>query len=144
MLARLKTTSRRNIAIVWTMLAVFALAPALSLAAAVPAGAFSRVLVHSHDGAELGHLYNGHHHHDHEHDDGDHHQHSDHGMGDVDKHDPSQPQPHVHYDAGCPSVVIPVQYGAPVRHRFRDRVAIQRVPPLLGAPPGRLLRPPII
>jgi hypothetical protein len=145
MLAQLKRVSRRHIALVWAMIVVFAVAPLLSLAAAVPAGAFSRLLVHSHDGAELGHVYHGHlHHHGHEHDDGDHHHHADHGMGDVDEHDQSQPQPHVHYEAGCPSVVLPELDGAVVRHRLRDRVAIRRALPMQGAPPDRMLRPPIL
>jgi hypothetical protein len=62
----------------------------------------------------------------------------------VDEHDLSQPQPHVHYEAGSPSVVLPEFNGTIVRHRVRDRVAIRRAPPMQGAPPDRLLRPPIL
>jgi hypothetical protein len=142
MLAQLKRVSRRNIAFVWAMIAVFALAPALSLAAAVPAGAFSRLLVHSHDGAELGQIYLGdHHQHVHEHGDGHHH---DHGAGDVDEHDQSQPQSHIHYEAGCPSIVVPDVVGTVMRHHLRHRVAIRLASPMRGAPPDQLLRPPIL
>jgi hypothetical protein len=49
----------------------------------------------------------------------------------------------VHYDACCPSVLIPVQ--APSTHELRaaGRISILLVEPMQGAPPDRLLRPPI-
>ena len=60
MLTRMKRASRRSIALIWAMVGLFALAPALSMAFAAPVGAFSRSLVHTHADDEPGH---GHHHH---------------------------------------------------------------------------------
>ena len=72
MLARLKRASRRSIAFVWAMSAMFAMAPALSMALASPVGAFSRSFIHVHADDEPGHVHHGHHHHHHDHDhDGD-------------------------------------------------------------------------
>ena len=58
--------------------------------------------------------------------------------------DQGQQRLHVHYDACCPSVVVPTQSGSALPHRLSDRIAILRVEPMQGAPPGRLLRPPIL
>jgi len=144
MLVRLKGASRRNIALVWAMTLVFALAPGLSMAFAAPVGAFSRFLVHAHADDEPGHVHHGHHHHHHHaghQDDGDHHHHDDDG-GTSDTQDRGQ-QSHVHYDACCPSVVMPSQGVSTLRHRLADRITIHKVEPMQGAPPDRLLRPPI-
>ena len=131
MLTPLKRASRGWVALIWAMAAVFALAPALSMAYAAPAGAFSRFLVHSHAHGDEDHAHHGHHHH---HDDPD-----DDGQND----DQGQPRLHVHYDACCPSVLIPSQMLSTLAHRLADRVSILPVEPMQGAPPGHLLRPPI-
>ena len=62
MLAQLKRASRRHVALVWAMALVFALAPGISVALAVPAGAFSRFLVHAHAHGDEDHMHHGHHH----------------------------------------------------------------------------------
>jgi hypothetical protein len=145
MLARLKRASRRSIAFVWAMSAMFAMAPALSMSLASPLGAFSRSFIHVHAADEPGHVHHDHHHHHYDHDhDGDHGHHHDGGTNDGQDHDRGQQRLHVHYDASCPSVVIPAQNGSALPHRLSGRMAILRVEPMQGAPPGRLLRPPIL
>jgi ABC-type Zn2+ transport system substrate-binding protein/surface adhesin len=124
------------------MVGLFALAPALSMALAAPVGAFSRSLVHTHADDEPGHDHHGHHHHhSHQHDHGDH-DHGDAGNG-GDLGDPGQHRMHVHFDACCPSLVLPAQDATPVQRRPSDRLAILPVEPMQGAPPDDLLRPPI-
>jgi hypothetical protein len=51
---------------------------------------------------------------------------------------------HVHFDACCPSLVLPAQDVAPLQHRSSDRLAILPVEPMQGAPPDDFLRPPIL
>lgn len=135
MLARMKRANRRSIALIWAMAAVFAVAPGLSMAFASPVGAFSRFLVHAHADDEPGHVHHHHHH------DGDHHHHDDGGT--ADGQDRDQQLLHVHYDAWCPSVVIPTQGVSTLPYRLADRITIQKVERTQGAPPDRLLRPPI-
>src|SRR5262245_5876407 len=105
MLTRVKRASRRSIALIWAVVGLFALAPALSVACAAPVCVFSRSLVHTHAGDEPGHDHHGHHHH-HSH----HHDHGDHDHGDANHHhdddgdsgdstDPGQHGLHVHFDA---------------------------------------------
>ena len=80
MLARLKRASRARRALVWALVALFALAPAIGMASASPAGAFSRVFLHIHEHADNGRLHQGHHHLDlagHHHDEGAHTHHDD-------------------------------------------------------------------
>jgi hypothetical protein len=149
MLTRVKRASRRSIALIWAVVGLFALAPALSMAFAAPVGAFSRSLVHTHADDEPGHDHHGHHHHhSYHHDQGDQHH------GDASHHhdddgnnggstDPGQHRLHVHFDACCPSLVLPAQDVTPLQHRPSDRLAILLVEPLQGAPPDDLLRPPI-
>jgi hypothetical protein len=144
MLARLNRASRRGIALIWAMAAVFASAPGVSMAFATPVGAFSRFLLHVHDDGASGHVHHGHgdHRHNHGHDgDGVHHHHD--GLGHASDADTGQPWLHVHHDACCPSLLLPAPCGASVQHRLSDRIAVLRVEPLQGAPPGRLFRPPI-
>ena len=59
-----------------------------------------------------------------------------------DSADPGQHRMHVHFDACCPSIVLPAQ-DAPAQRRPSDRMAILPVEPMQGAPPDHLLRPPI-
>lgn len=149
MLTQVKRAGRRCIALIWVMAGLFALAPALSMAFAAPVGAFSRSLVHTHADDEAGHDHHGHHHRDsHHHDYGDHdqgdagHHHDDDGdSGDL--ADPGQHRMHVHFDACCPSLVLPAQDATALQHRPSDRLAILPVEPMQGAPPDELLRPPI-
>jgi hypothetical protein len=143
MLAQLKRANRRSIAFVWAMAVIFAIAPALSMALASPVGAFSRSFIHVHADDEPGHVHHGHHHHQHhDHDDSDHHHHG--GTNDGPNPDQGQQRLHVHYDACCPSIVIPSQSGSALPHPLSGRIAILRVEPMQGAPPGQLLRPPIL
>jgi hypothetical protein len=149
MLVGLRKASARTVALIWAMVGLFALAPALSMAFATPVGAFSRSLVHSHADDEPGHNHHGHHHHHSSH----HHDHGDDDHGDAGHHheddgnrggsaDPGQHGTHVHFEACCPSILLPVQ-DATARHRPSDRMVILPVEPMQGAPPDRLLRPPI-
>jgi hypothetical protein len=144
MLAQLKRTGRRAVAVIWAMALVFAVAPALAMANAVPAGAFSRFLVHAHAHGDEDHVHHGHHHHHHGHahdEDADHHHHD--AVGDGPDDDSGQPRLHVHFDVCCPSVLVSVQASVPCSDRVAGRVTVPRVEPLQGAPPGLLLRPPI-
>lgn len=148
MLARLKRANRRCAAPIWAMALVFALAPVISIAFAVPAGAFSRFLIHSHADGDDDHVHHGHHHlhhgHDHYHD-GDHDHDSEHHQDDAVNNgssDQGQHRLHVHYDASCPSVLVPEPIGS-ILHRVVDRVGVPPIEAKQGAPPGRLLRPPI-
>ena len=148
MLAQLKRASRRYVALVWAMAVVFALAPGISVALAVPAGAFSRLLVHAHAHGDDDHMHHGHHHyHGHHHHHG-HHQHDHDGQHHHDDAtddgtgDHGQQRLHVHHDASCPSVLMPEPI-ASLLHRIADPVTILSVDAKQGAPPGRLLRSPI-
>ncbi len=143
MLARLRRAGRGCVALVWAVAAVFALAPTVSMAFAAPIGEFSRFLVHAHEHGDEDHTHHGHHHHGHHHDDQVGHHHHDGPDDDGQNSDQGQPRLHVHYDACCPSVLIPVQ--TPSTHVLRGagRISILRVEPMQGAPPDCLLRPPI-
>jgi hypothetical protein len=140
MLARLKGASRACRALVWALVVLFALAPAVGMASAAPAGAFSRAFLHIHEHADEGHVHHGHHHEhgDRHYGDGDH-SHHDGAAGD----DPAQSRLHVHHEACCPSMDIPVAAPEAAQYRLAGRLAISPVEPMQGAPPGRLLRPPI-
>jgi len=149
MLAHLKRAGRRCIALVWAMALVFAAAPAVAMASATAAGEFSRFFMHAHGQGEDDH-HHGHHHFSHVHDgEADHHHdgeagHHHHGsVGDTPGDDSRQPGLHVHFDACCPSVLVPVQAATLPRHLLAGRMAVARFAPLRGAPPDRLLRPPI-
>jgi hypothetical protein len=140
MLARLKRASRRCIALVWAMMLVFALAPVVSVAYGAPAGVSSGFLLHVH---------HGHHHHGHHHDydhDGHHHDHDGHHHDDATddgSNDAGQGSLHVHYGASCPSVPASVPTVDMLR-RVAERVTPPPVDAMQGAPPGLLLRPPIL
>ena len=140
MLARLKRVSGRGGALIWAMAVVFALAPAISMACATPAGAFSRVLLHLHDYDEPGHVHHGHHH-DHD-QDGGHHHHDD-GTDDGQHDNQGQHRLHIHHDACSPSVLTPELTADAVGHRVAGPVTPAPVQPMQGAPPDLLLRPPI-
>src|SRR5262245_6950964 len=145
MLVELKRASRCMVALVWVMVLVFAVAPALAMAFATSAGAFSGFVVHAHHHAEAGHVHHGYHHHPHGHmhDDGDvDHDHDD-PVAAGQQDDLGQPRTHAHLDVCCPSLLVPIETSAPVHDRLAGRVAVPRVEPLQGAPPDRLLRPPI-
>ena len=135
MLARLKRASRRCVALIWAMAFVFAVAPVVSMAFASPVGAFSRFLVHAHEHDE-DHVHQGYHHHH------GHHHHDD-ATDDGQHDDQGQHRLHIHYDACCPSVLMPAQGVSTLQHRVADRITILPVEPMQGAPPDRLLRPPI-
>lgn len=152
MLALLKRASRRCIALVWAMMLVFALAPVVSVAYGAPAGVLSGFLLHSHEDGDVDHVHHGHnhhhhghhHHHDrdgHHHDDDGHHHHDD--ATDGGPNDGGQDPLHVHYDASCPSVLTPIPT-ADALYRLAERVTFPPVNARQGAPPGRLLRPPIL
>jgi hypothetical protein len=145
MLARLKQASRHSTALVWAMVIVFALAPVISVAYGAPAGVLSRFVLHAHADADHGHLHHG---------DDDHHDHGhhDHGRGghhhddavtDDSPGDPGQGPAHVHYDVCCPSLMMSTP-ATGVLYRLGHRVAIPPAEARQGAPPGRLLRPPIL
>ena len=144
MLARLKRASRRCIALVWAMMLVFALAPVVSVAYGAPAGVISGFLLHSHEDGDADHVHHGHghHHHDHAGHDHDGHHHDDDATDDGPQ-DGGQGPLHVHYDASCPSVLTPVPT-ADALYRVAERVTLPPVDAKQGAPPGRLLRPPIL
>jgi hypothetical protein len=57
--------------------------------------------------------------------------------------DPGHGPMHVHYDACCPSLPAPVPTLVAV-YRVAHRVVLPLVDARQGAPPGRLLRPPIL
>jgi hypothetical protein len=148
MLVRLKRASRRCIALVWAMMLVFALAPVVSVAYGAPAGVFSGFLLHSHEDGDVDHVHHGHDHHSHHRDhdghyhDHDGHHHHDDATDDGPK-DGGQAPPHVHYDASCPSVLTSIPTAAAL-YRVAERVTLPPVDAKQGAPPGRLLRPPIL
>lgn len=133
MLAQLNKVRRRFITLVWVMMLAFAIAPAASAVSAQPVGAFSHVVVHAHDHDQAAHI---HHLGDHDHDD----------VAAVDDNptgNPSQLPVHVHSQACCPSVIVPVFNAATPQDRVAGIMAIAPIESMKGAPPGRLLRPPI-
>jgi hypothetical protein len=149
MLARLKRASRRCIALVWAMMLVFALAPVVSVAYGAPAGVISGFVLHSHEGGDADHIHHGHHHHHHHghHHDLDGHDHDGHhhddDATDDGPQDGGQGPLHVHYDASCPTVLTSVPT-AEALYRLAERITLPHVEAKQGAPPGRLLRPPIL
>lgn len=141
MIGRLRQAGRRRAVLQWTLALVFAVAPALSLGLAAPSGSFVQAVVHSHDHGNAPHS---HHHHSREH------QRADAGANDgIVVDEGGQPghsdgnRVHVHYDACCPSIIVP----APVALTFEERLSAAVVSPpvkmLRGSSPRRLLRPPI-
>jgi hypothetical protein len=135
MLARLKQASRRGIALVWAMAVVFALAPVIGAAYGAPAGVLSRFVLHAHADGDHGHVHHGDddHHHGHDHD----------GATDDGPDDPGHGPAHVHYDACCPSLLMSVPT-TDVLYRVGHRITIPPAEAKQGAPPGPLLRPPIL
>jgi hypothetical protein len=145
MLARLKRASRRDIALVWAMMLVFVLAPVIGVAHGAPACVPMHFLMHAHADGDVDHVHYGdddHHHrhqtgHDH---DGDHH-HDD--MADDGPDGTGQGPLHVHYDACCATMLMPLP-AIVIGYRVAHRVVLPPVHARQGAPPGRLLRPPIL
>jgi hypothetical protein len=135
MLMRIKITGRRCIALLWAMSLIFAVAPALSMAA--HAGTFSSIVVHAHDQGEAAHS---HHEHVHDHDGQDRHL----GSSDVDD-GPGQNRLHVHHDACCASMfmLMPTLTAAMLEHRVSDALGMPQTQPIQGSSPDNLLRPPI-
>jgi hypothetical protein len=123
---------------------MFAIAPAVSMALAAPVGAFSRFLIHAHEHGDEDHVHHGHHHHHaahHEEHDG--HHHNDGAIDDGQHDDQGQHRLHVHYDASCPSVLVPILTADTLEQRSSGWMSLLPVAPMQGAPPDRLLRPPI-
>jgi len=133
MLARLKRANRGRRVLIWAMALALAVAPAVSMAFAAPAGAYASVLVHIHEHDEDGHVHYG------EHDN----HHPDDGMSDEQQDGQGQSRVHVHYDVGCPSVLLPVLSTGTLEHRESGRIAPLPAEVMRAAPSGRLLRPPI-
>lgn len=139
MLLKCRNNHSRRTLLVWVIAFVFGVMPAISMALATPAGAFSHVFAHVH-------VLENHAHEPvtvHDHGDGYQHEHADldHGVPDDDT---SHGLLHVHYEVACPSVLIPAEGPGPgVLHRVSARLSI----PALAEPPDagqqRLLRPPI-
>jgi hypothetical protein len=136
MLALLRA-SRQCLALLWAMALTFALAPVIT-------AAYGALFVHDHAHADREHVHHshGHHHHGHHHHDHDGHHHDDDATDDG-ADDAGQNRLHVHYEASCPSVLMPVLMANLVQH-LPDRLTIPVVEARQGAPPERLLRPPIL
>jgi len=143
MIRRLRQHAKRSGVLTWALVLMFAVAPALSSGFATATGAFAQTMVHSHDHGDEPHSHHHHHHHDHDRADGV-------MIGDLDVPQDGQPghgdhgRLHVHYDAACPSIIVP----APVSLALDRELAATVDPPttkaLRGSSPGRLLRPPIV
>lgn len=142
MLALIRNASRRCIAFVLAMALVFALAPGLSMAYAVPEGAFLSFVVHAHAHGGEDQAHHGHHHPGHKYSDHDaHHGHDtarDDGAGEEGKD-----HPHVHYDASLPNVLPTPEPVTSLPRPIAVQIAIPPVEAAQGAPPSGLLRPPI-
>lgn len=142
MIGRLRQAGRRRGALVWTLALLFALAPALSMGFATPAAAFARTIVHAHDHGGEPHSHHNHDHHDH--DDADHADLGTLGASPNDSGHGEHDSVHVHQDACCPSVIVPV----PVSLVLDQHLSVAVDPPptkaLHGSSPSRLLRPPIV
>lgn len=125
------------------MVVILAVAPGLSFASGIGSGAFGSVLFHSHADGDHDHSHHGHHGHSHHHDGdaGDHHQANEDGV--LDDQGGGAPRVHVHFEAACPSIVMPDNAGSLLEARFAGVIAIPMADTLDGEPPGRLLRPPI-
>jgi hypothetical protein len=143
MIGRLREAGKRRAVLLWTLALMFAVAPALSMSSAAAAGSFTRMIVHSHDHGDAPHSHHHHHHHgDHDHT----------GSGMIDhvgtKHDGQSDRgghdrTHVHHDASCPSIIIPVPVSLTLDQRQGAPVDPPPTKALRGSSPGRLLRPPI-
>jgi len=145
MLVPLKRATGRWANLVWLIAFVFAIAPGISKALATPVGAFAGLVVHAHAHAEPGHVHYGHHHHGHDHGGqaGGLNQHEDDPAENGPAPGHGQPHVHVHYDACCPSVVIPVLDSGTIEHRVTEAFATLTALPTQGELPDNLLRPPI-
>lgn len=134
MMKRLRQIFSRARRFVWVMALVFAFAPGISFANGSAIGAFSSALVHSHADGEHGHSHHGHHHH---HEKAEHHEHED-----MDRN--GEPgQAHVHYDAACPSLLVPGALFPVAQIAPASPVAALAQDDMDGSSPGNLLRPPI-
>ena len=141
MIGRLREAGKRRAVLLWTLALMFAVAPALSSAFAAPAGSFAQTIVHSHDHGDEPHS---HHHHDH---DGA----GDGGMvGDLGVVQDGQSghsdhdRLHVHYDASCPSIMVPAPVSLELDQKLGAAVEPRPTKALRSSSPRRLLRPPIV
>jgi hypothetical protein len=139
MLISLKRATRSWANLVWLFAFVFAIAPGICKALAIPVGAFAGFVVHAHAHAEPGHVHYGHHHHGHDHG----HQHEGNAAANGPAPDHGESHVHVHYDACCPSVVTPVLNSGAIEHRATETFATPIALPKQGESPDNLLRPPI-
>lgn len=141
MIGRLRQAGRPRAVLLWTLALIFAVAPVFSVGFAVPSGSFVQTVIHSHDHGDVPHS---HHRRSHEHQDA-----SAGTINGVAVDDCAQSgrgadnRLHVHYDASCPSLILP----APVDMLFEERLGAAVDPPPMkiprGTSPRRLLRPPI-
>jgi hypothetical protein len=125
--------------LVWAVATLLAIMPGVSMALAVPVGAFSRVFMHVHalkDHAPHEHVFV------HDHGDGHEHEHADHDHGET-LGDDGNVVLHVHYDVACPSGLVPVQVEPIVLHRLSARLSVPAAAEPPDAEQHRLLRPPI-
>lgn len=141
MIRQLREAGKRRAVLLWTLALMFAVAPALSLNFAVSAGPFARTIVHSHDHGDEPHSHH-HHHHDHDHAD----------RGTIDDLGVVQDgqsghgdhsRVHVHHDASCPSIIVPVPVTLALDLPLSASVDQPPTRVLHGSSPSRLLRPPI-
>jgi len=143
MIGRLRQPGKRRAVLLWALALMFAVAPFLSMSFAAPEGSFARPTVHSHDHGDEPHSHHHHHYGDHEHADGgmiddfDVGHDGQSGHGDHDR-------VHVHHDASCPSIIVPVPVTLALDQRLGAAVDPRPTKTLHGSSPSRLLRPPIV
>lgn len=143
MLSRRRRAGWRSATLRAALAFVFALAPAVSMALAVPAGAYARTVMHVHPHDADGHV-------DRalghgpvtDHNDAHYHQNT---RTDQSQHDEDgdQPRLHMHFEACSPSVVLPVLNTGTLQQCVSQGIAVPPMATLRGAAPDRLLRPPI-
>lgn len=140
MIGRLRVAGRRHGLLLWATALIFAVGPALSMGTATPVGTFAGIVVHADDHGQAPHS-----HHD------PHHAHDGTetvlSLGTVDDAQPNhhgQGRLHAHYDACCPSILVPVPTEVDVQHRVGQAINAPTAQPLYGASLDRLLRPPIL
>ena len=141
MIRRIRKHVKRSGVPTWALVLMFAVAPALSSAFAAPAGSFAQTIIHSHAHGDEPHSH--HHHHDHER--------ADSGIaGDLGLAQDSQSghsdhdRVHVHYDASCPSIMVPTPVSLELDQELGAAVEPRPTRALRGSSPSRLLRPPIV
>jgi len=144
MLARLRNASRCGADLIWVLVFIFAAAPGISKALVTPVGVFSGVVIHAHAHDDHGHVHHAHHSHHRGGPAGGLHQHNDQAADEGQGTDQGKHRLHVHYDACCPSLVVPILNTVALEHRLTDGFIAQPVQPMQGGSPDNLLRPPIV